>query len=77
MRLTTISRQMNEMIEKINSIKKIQSMSVIDQMNSYTCRIKDIQKQNLIVSLLLLLLLYSNFILIIFFYREIQKINLN
>ena len=48
MRLTTISRQMNEMIEKINSIKKIQSMSVIDQMNSYTCRIKDIQKQNFI-----------------------------
>ena len=73
MRLTTISRQMNEMIEKINSIKKIQSMSVIDQMNSYTCRIKDIQKQNL----LLLLLLYFNFILIIFLFREIQKINLN
>ena len=59
MRLTTISRQMNEMIEKINSIKKIQSMSVIDQMNSYTCRIKDIQKQNLIVSLLLLLLYFK------------------
>lgn len=77
MRLTTISRQMNEMIEKINSIKKLQSMSVIDQMNSYTCRIKDIQKQNLIVSLLLLLL-YFNFILIIFCsFREIQKINLS
>jgi hypothetical protein len=77
MRLTTISRQMNEMIEKINSIKKLQSMSVIDQMNSYTCRIKDIQKQNLIVSLLLLLL-YFNFILIIFCSsREIQKINLS
>ena len=51
MRLNTISRQMNEMIEKINSIKKIQSLPLIDQINSYFCKIKDIQKQNFIVSL--------------------------
>ena len=51
MRLNNISRQMNEMIEKINSIKKTQSLTLIDQMNSYICRIKDIQKQNFIASL--------------------------
>ena len=50
MRLNTISRQMNEMIEKINSIKKIQSLPLIDQINSFICKIKDIQKQNFIVS---------------------------
>lgn len=50
MRLNTISRQMNEMIEKINSIKKIQSLPLTEQINSYICRIRDIQKQNFIVS---------------------------
>ena len=49
MRLNTISRQMNEMIEKINTIKKQQSLPLIEQMNSYISRIKDIQKQNFIV----------------------------
>ena len=50
MRLNTISRQMNEMIEKINSIKKIQSLPLTEQINYYICRIRDIQKQNFIVS---------------------------
>ena len=50
MRLNTINRQMTEMIDKIDSIKLRQSLPLIEQINSYNCKIKDAKKQIYIAS---------------------------
>jgi hypothetical protein len=50
MRLNTVNRQMSEMIEKIDSIKLRQSLPLIEQINSYNCKIKDAKKQIYIAS---------------------------
>lgn len=50
MRLNTINRQMSEMIDKIDSIKLRQSLPLIEQINSYNCKIKDAKKQIYIAS---------------------------
>lgn len=63
---------MNEMIEKINSIKKIQSLPLTEQINSYICRIRDIQKQNFIVSFKTLNKYHKSFIN--FFQKKNRKI---
>jgi hypothetical protein len=44
MRLNTINRQMNEMIEKINLIKTTQSQPLKEQINTIIAKIYEIDK---------------------------------
>ena len=44
MRLNTINRQMNEMIEKINVIKNTQSLPLKEQINAIICKMYEITK---------------------------------
>ena len=43
MRINTINRQMNEMIDKINLIKNTQSLPLKEQINTFINKMRDIK----------------------------------
>ena len=71
MRLNTINRQMNEMIEKINVIKNTQSLPLKEQINTIICKMYEITKYP--VNKMFLLKFLNNFKSLIIFAESIKK----
>jgi hypothetical protein len=44
MKLNTLNRQLNELIERLDSYKTKHNQPIIDQINKYTCKVRDIEK---------------------------------
>lgn len=59
MKLNTLNRQFNELIERLDTYKTKHNQPIVDQINKYTCKVRDIRKlMNILKDKVKILLIY-------------------